>query len=537
MINFVSTFPPIVCGVGSYTEYLTRQLKNWRVTSFNPDRFSKSAVIGTDTRVSYNLSFDSHPAPFAPDGRQLVWFQHAFGIWGRDIDHFTDLVGRLKREGAKTAASFHTVHFESGETGSGLTIREQRLMSGVLPFLDAATVFSDGAWRALSKAFPQFATKIVVLRHGAHRYSMVRRNEARRRLLAYLEPRDESATETEMVGQFLSPATIVMGNFGFVSMDKDPLALYEIAERVRKRLPGQRVIALYAGKIANRVDRTSSAAIDLLRHLLSMHDGWQNLFFEEYLPEDLLPYAFRALDLCVFWCGNATQSGRMAHALGSRTCVVGRRIEGIGETLDLAGLPSVFCLDDLVEEIVKLILDPASRERAERLGAEFAERYSFEKQAQKHLLLEDALEGGRELPPLDRSEPDVAFVLPRLGIASRNGLERLDDNDLAYLNVADDVDPQPVPTNYHRIPLRDGTPIPAAKMKEALEWIDRNIVRQRVIVFCRYGKGRSASVAIAYLCARCGMAYKDALELVASHRAGTTPLPALTQTIELMYEN
>jgi hypothetical protein len=223
--------------------------------------------------------------------------------------------------------------------------------------------------------------------------------------------------------------------------------------------------------------------------------------------------------------------------MGARTCIVGRRIEGIGETLDLAGLLSVVNLDDLVEQIVRLILDPASRQDAEGQGAKYAERYSFENQAQKHRLLNDALQQGRELPALDRTEPDVAFVFPNLGIASRDGLEWFRDQDVAFLNVADDVDLHPASSIYRRIALRDGTAIPAEKMREAVEWIGRHIPQRKVVVLCRYGRGRSPSVVIAYLCSAVGMAYEDAVNLVARHRAGTVPLPELAWTIDQLHRS
>lgn len=532
MIHFVSTFPPIVCGVGAYTEYLTRHLNDWRVTSFETDE-SKKAVINVPVgRVSYELSLGSCRIP-STDRSHLIWLQHAFGIWGKDQDYFTEFVGRVKQNGTRTAATFHTIHFESIETEYGMTTREQRLMGSVLPLLDCATVFSDGAYRALTEAFPQFARKVVVLRHGTHTYAPLDRDNARKRLIEYLAERVKGVAG--IADDLLSPGTIILGNFGFVTPDKDPLALYEIGERVRRRLPERRIVTLYTGTTANRADRTKSETIDLLRQLRLVHDGRNNLFFEEFLPEDLLPYAYRALDLCVFWCANATQSGRIAHAMGARTCIVGRRIEGIGETLDNAGLLSVVSLDDMAEQIARLILDPASRQHSEKLGIEYAERYSFQNQAQKHRLLNDTLHGEHTLPALDRTEPDFAFVLPRLGIASRNGLERLGDLDIAFLNVADDVDFHPASRIYCRIPLQDGMAIPAERMREAVEWISRHIAKSRVIVFCRYGRGRSASVIIAYLCGAAGMAYGDAVNLVALHRAGTVPLPQLHQTIDLLY--
>ena len=124
MIHFVSTFPPIVCGVGAYTEYLTRHLDHWRVTSFETDAPRDAASTFPVARVSYELSPTSCRLPSSADWHELFWLQHAFGIWGKDTDRFTDLVGQLKQKGAKTAATFHTIHFESGETKSGLTMRE-----------------------------------------------------------------------------------------------------------------------------------------------------------------------------------------------------------------------------------------------------------------------------------------------------------------------------------------------------------------------------------------------------------------------------
>jgi len=308
--------------------------------------------------------------------------------------------------------------------------------------------------------------------------------------------------------------------------------LYELGERVRRKLPGHKVVAVYIGKVQDRRDKKTSESDDLLRQLRSLHDGRQNLFLEDYLPEDVLPFAFKSLDVSVFWCKNATQSGRMAHAQGSGTCVVGRRIEGIGETLDLAGLPSGVGLGDMADKIAALILDPALRVQAERSSQEYAKRYSFENQANKHLLLSEAVAGGRELPALDRARPDISFILPKLAVASSSGLEGAEDPHLAFLNVADDSDLFPRPRDYHRISLKDGVAIPPESMRAAVEWITTRILHQKVVIFCRYGRGRSASIAIGYLCSL-GMAYSDAVEAVRVKRYGTAPLPGLARTIEL----
>ena len=67
-------------------------------------------------------------------------------------------------------------------------------------------------------------------------------------------------------------------------------------------------------------------------------------------------------------------------------------------------------------------------------------------------------------------------------------------------------------------------------MLEAIAWIQENIVSRKVLVFCRYGRGRSASVIIGYLCST-GLGYEDALRLVISKKPDISPLPELAETI------
>ena len=539
MINFISTFPPIMCGIGTYTNYLVNKIcaEDWRVTSFRlAELLTTDHTWRFNSRVSYQISL-SHPhLPPSLEG-DLLWFQHAFGMWGRESPAFLQLVKEAKEKKKKVIASFHSIHFESDETVSGLRRKEEHLLDNVLPWLDVATVFTDGAYRALSRAFPQYKDKLVVLRHGVHLHPQVSQQQAKERLLGHLSNQANISFGpkqklNESYRQFFSPETILLGNFGFITADKDPLKLYRLSQLVQDRIPGRRVIALYIGRIQKRKDKTIEESLPILANLRSVHDGRANLFFEAYLPESIFPYAFRAMDFSIFWNHNATQSGRMAHAQGTGTCVVGRRIEGIGETLDLAGLPSAVSLEDLAEKIGRLIGEPGLKKEAERSSCRYAQEYSFEKQAEKHLLLEQVVRSGGELPVIDRIKSKITFILPRLALGKRDGLEEPPTEVTAFLNVADDVDLYPPPGKYHKIPLQDGMPIPLEKMKEAISWIRRNISSHKIAVFCRYGKGRSASVIIAYLCS-IGFDYREALELVASQRPGIDPLPGLAQTIKM----
>jgi len=408
VINFISTFPPIVCGVADYTRYLVSRmpLETWKVTSFDTGISSASHDIPSwRSQVSYQLSLTAPRLPFPLRG-EVAWFQHTFGIWGKDPVHFVRLLEHARKKGKKVVATFHTVHFQSGETGSGLCQTEEDLLAEALSSLDALTVCTVGAHRAVTTRFPQYQHRVVVLRHGVHTYSSLGQKTARERLLRHLIdapdiPSRKRKDLERVYSHFFSPQTIVLGNFGFLAAGKSLSDLYRLRRLVQERLPSHPVLCLTVGSVRPGNDRKAQKYLLFLQELESQHDGKENFFFEHYLPEELLSSAFKALDFSVFWCGNATQSGRVSHAQGVGSCIVGRRVEGIGETLELSGLPVGETLEELAETIQRIVLHPELREGVLRSSRRYARRYSYEVQAEKHLLLAESLLRGQGLVPLD----------------------------------------------------------------------------------------------------------------------------------------
>ena len=409
MIEFFSTFPPIMCGIGTYTKYLVSHmpLDAYRVISFklndffwfpDPYEFNGQAV--------YELSLKDPTLPASLKGR-VIWFQHAFGIWGENPFPFSGLLEDAKKKGRKVVASFHTVHFQSPETDWGMEEKEIDLLEKALPLLDACTVFTRGAYQALTRAFPRYRKKVVVIRHGVYLHSLVSQREAREKVIGYLIDQADISSQKrrdlkKYYSFFFSPKTVLLGNIGFITVEKAFSDLYQLRRLVQEKLPHHRVVALVFGRIQRRKDkRIEKTKKYLLERLESMHNGQENLFFQNHIPEALLPLVFRALDFSVFWCRNATQSGRMAHAQGAAACVVGRKIEGIGETLELSGLPASETLEELAEIIQRFTLHPELKKEAQRLSREYARKYSYAVQAKKHLHLAESLVAGTQIPLLD----------------------------------------------------------------------------------------------------------------------------------------
>ncbi len=419
MISFISTFPPAMCGIGTYTKYLTSFMpeERWNVITFKPDEFSifnEDFMIAQDPRIDYWISLDNPSLPSDLKG-DILWFQHSFGMWGRVNTHFLKLIEEGKLRGKKVGSSFHTIHFQSEETQWGMQEKEFVLLGDALPLLDFITVFTNGARQAVIKAFPQHKEKVILLRHGIHNYPKVSKEYARDKLFSYLSqfskiPDSEKINLRGIVKSLINGETVLLGNYGFITQDKDPIQLYEIGRRVREKLQKYRVITLFVGKIQERKDKKREVCLPILEALKSLHDGKENLFYEDYLPEDIFPFAFRALDVAVFWCSNATQSGRMAHAQGAGVPMAGRRIEGIGETLKLSGLPSARTMDELSDKIVEVIRNPDLQKKMEEMSNRFADRFSFFNQAKKHLQVEEAILKGIKLPIIDGEEEDDIYT-------------------------------------------------------------------------------------------------------------------------------
>jgi len=408
LISFFSTFPPVVCGIADYTRYLVSQMpkESWRVTSFNIDgSFAAREAFSFKGRVSYELSLNDLYLPFSLGG-DVAWFQHTFGIWGKDPLCFVRFLEDAKEKDKKVVASFHTVHFESPETESGLRWEEEEFLAKVLPLLDAATVFTEGAYRAVVRRFPQHQDRVVLLRHGVHLYPRWGQKRAKETLVRYLMRRPHIPLQKKrdlhrVYHHFFSPRTVTLGTVGFVSASKALSDLHRLREAVQKRLPRHRVLSLVIGSPRLAEDKTKVKYTRILRELESLHDGETNLFFEHYLAEDLLPIAFKALDFSVFWCTSATQSGRISHAQGAGACIIGRKLEGVGETLELSGLPTGRTLEELADIIQKFTLHPELKEKALTSSRRYAHAYCYRAQARKHLLLAKSLLADRKLPLLD----------------------------------------------------------------------------------------------------------------------------------------
>ncbi len=103
----------------------------------------------------------------------------------------------------------------------------------------------------------------------------------------------------------------------------------------------------------------------------------------------------------------------------------------------------------------------------------------------------------------------------------------------ALMFVAEEYVVTPPPwVTFIKIPMQEFAPADPGTLSRAVDWLETHLPSNRVMVCCRAGMGRSASVAVAYLCCARGMAYSEAVRFVMTRRPGAMPLPQLQEAIQ-----
>ena len=429
-ISLVSPYKPIICGIADYAYFLTREAPPhcWNVLSFDLDNYGVPLSKGRSSATNHvcygipsrdDFSATSILQGLKPHANQVLWFQHEFGIW-RDNARFVNMLRYLKMPKVIT---LHTLHFQSNETRYGLRKEEYSFLHSLFPHTDAITVFSDGVYKAVTHAFPEHINKVHVLRHGTHLYpkfATMSKTEAKARIHEYLvedsgldEPSKDSLRQQRV---FLDPDTVIIGGTGFITASKGTELLYHAHNLLRRMLPQYKIAAVYVG-LLREVDSTIDSKF--AAEMKVKHNGVGQYFLETYLPGDMLAAMLRALDVYFYWPSDCTQSGIVAHALGAGTTIACRDMEGVGETVRMAGGLTSANFGQLISKIERAILAPKLRVEISARALGYAEEFSWRNQVVRHLELAEQLCPSRARCPTDReifaAEPAATSTLCHVG--------------------------------------------------------------------------------------------------------------------------
>lgn len=164
-IGFVSTYPPTVCGLATYTESLINAIAGGRGTS----RWLGVVDVGDDDRtvdprrvVHRHVGGDAGSLDRATEvlnTYDTVSIQHEFGIFsGPDGEEVLDLVAGIT---VPTAVTFHTVLDDP-------TPSQRAIVDYLASAADRVVVMSETGSARLTKRYGVESERIEVIPHGAN---------------------------------------------------------------------------------------------------------------------------------------------------------------------------------------------------------------------------------------------------------------------------------------------------------------------------------------------------------------------------------
>jgi hypothetical protein len=168
-IALVSTYPPIECGIGTYSSFLVDAIRS---TSNEMHIVSQYGAKGKAVYPAYcskqgdiaKKIFDM-TMRFTPD---VVHIQHEYGLFGEmDGIAILDLIYRLKSTTMPVVATLHTVHPEP-------SYRIKMILSTMCRELDTIIVHEKILVDILQTVYGADPAKIAVIPHGAREMAPVK---------------------------------------------------------------------------------------------------------------------------------------------------------------------------------------------------------------------------------------------------------------------------------------------------------------------------------------------------------------------------
>lgn len=161
-IGFVSTFPPTVCGIATYTASLVAAIQDRTpgiqtgVVGLGSSPTAKNSPVAMHHRTGNRASLRN--ATRFLDNFDTVSIQHEFGIWGeRDGVEVLEFMSGLA---APTAVTLHTVLREP-------TQNQRAIMEGMCDLAKRVVVMSQTASTRLIDRYGVDPSRISVIPHGA----------------------------------------------------------------------------------------------------------------------------------------------------------------------------------------------------------------------------------------------------------------------------------------------------------------------------------------------------------------------------------
>ena len=163
-IGFVSTYPPTVCGLATFSAALRGAMAEQRgsadgleVVSLGDSRLERSRPEVVFQHVNGDRS-SLRQAVRVLNRHDIVFFQHEYGIYGGpDGAEILDFISELE---VPTVVTLHTVLDKP-------TLRQKRILERIVALAEQTVVMSDTALRRLRNRYDVDSDRVMMVPHGA----------------------------------------------------------------------------------------------------------------------------------------------------------------------------------------------------------------------------------------------------------------------------------------------------------------------------------------------------------------------------------
>jgi len=337
-IAVISTYPPIECGIGTYTQFLTDELKK---TENEIIIVSQHGAKGHSTFPSYNVD-DPNPAKnifditmkLTPD---IVHIQHEYGLYGElDGIAILDLIHRFKSSNIPTIATFHTI-FKIPE------FRREYILKIMCRDLDGIIVHEKSHIGYLTTIYGCEPKKIYLIPHGSR----------------LVKPILNAKKSLNMDGK----KVIIL--FGYFRKTKEFDKLIDIFPQILKKVPeAYLVIAAKARK--NEFNTYKNYIYERVVNLPD-HVKQNVEILRGQFPQHTFDTILNAADIAVFPYSLGAQSGTLAHALAYGIPVVTSDLPAFENIVKKSGGGYIAKNNvDYINNIVRLLTDDELRQRCSK---------------------------------------------------------------------------------------------------------------------------------------------------------------------------
>ena len=326
-IAFVSTYPPIECGIGTYTAFLVEALKK---TSSEIHVVSQYGAEGRHVYPSYSPGEDgiagkifNAAVKVTPD---LVHIQHEFGLYG-ELDGIAvlELIYRLKSTGTPVIATFHTVEEKPG-------FRKALIIRTMCRELDGIIVHGQKHVDILQTVFNAERSKLFLVPHGAREMNPIA--DAKKKL-------DLEDKKVILLAGYFRPTKC---------FDR----IVDLFPQIVKKVPDAWLVL--SGKL--RMLEFSTYRAMLFEKINNSAAKDRIEVFRGQFPQKTFDTILSAADIVVLPYAEGAQSGIMAHAMTFGKPVITSNLPAFVDILKKSEIGFYAQTDDqYVDRIVTLLTD------------------------------------------------------------------------------------------------------------------------------------------------------------------------------------